>query len=123
VEFELSKIDAAVEQLDWAIRLLIDHKAYVPAIALAAAAEAGFAFVIEKGAAPQASLQQVQPHDILHRQCSNDCDTDYGRNSSKPMGHTAHAVKGLPDRAPNNAHASPNLPNKKHRQRGINYDR
>jgi hypothetical protein len=39
VEFELSKIDAAVEQLDWAIRLFLDHKAYVPAIGLAAAAE------------------------------------------------------------------------------------
>lgn len=38
-EFELSKIDAAVEQLDWAIRLLLDHKAYIPAIGLAAAAE------------------------------------------------------------------------------------
>ena len=39
MEFELSKIDAAVEQLDWAIRLFLDHKAYVPAIGLAAAAE------------------------------------------------------------------------------------
>jgi len=32
MEFELSKIDAAVDQLDWAIRLFLDHKAYVPAI-------------------------------------------------------------------------------------------
>jgi hypothetical protein len=39
LEFELSKIDAAVEQLDWAIRLFLDYKAYVPAIALAGAAE------------------------------------------------------------------------------------
>ena len=39
VELELSKIDAAVEQLDWAIRLFLDHKAYVPAITLAGAAE------------------------------------------------------------------------------------
>lgn len=39
MEFELSKIDAAVDQLDWAIRLLLDHKAYVPAITLAGAAE------------------------------------------------------------------------------------
>jgi hypothetical protein len=39
VEFELSKIDAAVDQLDWAIRLFLDHKAYVPAIALAGAAD------------------------------------------------------------------------------------
>lgn len=39
MEFELSKIDVAVEQLDWAIRLLLDHKAYVPASTLAGAAE------------------------------------------------------------------------------------
>jgi hypothetical protein len=32
MKFEISKIDAAVDQLDWAIRLLLDHKAYVPAI-------------------------------------------------------------------------------------------
>jgi hypothetical protein len=39
MEFELSKIDAAVEQLDWAIRLFLDHQAYLPAITLAGAAE------------------------------------------------------------------------------------
>jgi hypothetical protein len=39
VDFELSKIDAAVDQLDWAIRLFLDHKAYVAAITLAGAAE------------------------------------------------------------------------------------
>ena len=36
---ELSKIDVAVEQLDWAIRLFLDHQAYLPAITLAGAAE------------------------------------------------------------------------------------
>ena len=35
----VSKIEAAVDQLDWAIRLFIDHKAYMPAITLAGAAE------------------------------------------------------------------------------------
>jgi hypothetical protein len=39
MEFELSKIDAAVDQLDWAIRLFLDHKAYAPAITLAGAAD------------------------------------------------------------------------------------
>lgn len=38
-EYELSKIEAAVNQLDWAIRLFLDHKACIPAITLAAAAE------------------------------------------------------------------------------------
>jgi hypothetical protein len=39
VEFAVSKFAAAVEQLNWAIRLFLDHKAYVPAITLAGAAE------------------------------------------------------------------------------------
>lgn len=37
--YELGKIDGAVDQLDWAIKLFLDHKAYVPAITLAGAAE------------------------------------------------------------------------------------
>ena len=37
--FEVQPIEAAVDQLDWAIRLLIDHQAYVPAITLAGAAD------------------------------------------------------------------------------------
>jgi hypothetical protein len=39
MEFVISKIDAAVDQLDWSIRLFLDHQAYVPAITLAGAAE------------------------------------------------------------------------------------
>lgn len=35
----LTKIDSAVEQMDWAIRLFLDHRAPVPAITLAGAAE------------------------------------------------------------------------------------
>ncbi|WP_430229978.1 hypothetical protein [Nitrosomonas communis] len=35
----VDKIEAAVHQLDWAIRLLIDHDAPIPAITLAGAAE------------------------------------------------------------------------------------
>ncbi len=37
--YRLTKIAVAVDQLDWAIRLLIDHSAYIPAVALAGAAE------------------------------------------------------------------------------------
>ena len=39
MKYEVGKIGAAVDQLDWAIKLLLDHKAYVPAITLAGAAE------------------------------------------------------------------------------------
>lgn len=35
----VEKLDAAVEQLEWAIRLIVDHSAYLPAITLAGAAE------------------------------------------------------------------------------------
>lgn len=37
--YHVTKIEAAVDQLDWAIRLFLDHQAYVPAITLAGAAE------------------------------------------------------------------------------------
>ncbi len=39
MKFAITKIDAAVEQMDWAIRLLLDHQAYVSSITLAGAAE------------------------------------------------------------------------------------
>lgn len=39
MECEVSKTEAAVEQLDWAIRLFLDHQAYRPALTLAGAAE------------------------------------------------------------------------------------
>jgi hypothetical protein len=35
----VSKIEAAIDQLEWAIRLFLDHQAYIPAITLAGAAE------------------------------------------------------------------------------------
>lgn len=39
MKYEVSKIEAAVDQLDWAIKLFLDEKAYVPAITLAGASE------------------------------------------------------------------------------------
>lgn len=39
MEHLVSKIDAAVHQLDWAITLFLDSEAYIPAITLAGAAE------------------------------------------------------------------------------------
>ena len=39
MKYQVGKLDAAVDQLDWAIKLFLDHKAYVPSITLAGAAE------------------------------------------------------------------------------------
>lgn len=39
MKYEVTKIEAAIDQLDWAIKLFLDFKAYVPAITLAGAAE------------------------------------------------------------------------------------
>lgn len=39
MKFVITKIDAAVDQIDWAIKLFLDHQAYVPAITLDGAAE------------------------------------------------------------------------------------
>lgn len=62
MEFELSKIDAAVDQLDWAIRLFLDHEAYVPAITLAGAAEEILGRAVGSGAA----------FDVLKKQFATD---------------------------------------------------
>jgi len=39
MKYTVNKIDAAADQLDWAIKLFLDHGAYVSAITLAGAAE------------------------------------------------------------------------------------
>jgi len=39
MKYTVSKIEAAADQLDWAIKLFLDYQAYVPAITLAGAAE------------------------------------------------------------------------------------
>lgn len=39
MKYCINKIDAAVDQLDWAIKLFLDYKAYVSAITLAGASE------------------------------------------------------------------------------------
>lgn len=39
MKYKIHKTDAAVDQLDWAIRLFLEHSAYIPAITLAGAAE------------------------------------------------------------------------------------
>lgn len=39
MKYSLSKIDAAVDQLDWAIKLFLDQHAFVSAITLSGAAE------------------------------------------------------------------------------------
>ena len=39
MKYTVNKIDAAADQLDWAIKLFLDHGAYVSSITLAGAAE------------------------------------------------------------------------------------
>lgn len=39
---KINKIDAGIEQLDWAIKLFMNEEAYIPAIALAGAADGIF---------------------------------------------------------------------------------
>jgi hypothetical protein len=59
VEYLVSKIDAAVDQLDWAIRLLLDHQAYVAAITLAGAAEEMIGATLEDQAAFKILTQRL----------------------------------------------------------------
>ena len=52
----VKKIDAAVDQLDWAIKLFLDHKAYIPAITLAGAAEE----IIGEAVSSESALQKLK---------------------------------------------------------------
>ncbi len=56
MKYSVTKIDAALDQLDWAIKLFLDHKAYVPAITLAGAAEE----VIGETLADNSAFRQLQ---------------------------------------------------------------
>jgi len=51
MEITITKIDAATEQMDWAIRLFLDHQAYLPAITLAGAAEEIVGAILKEKAA------------------------------------------------------------------------
>jgi hypothetical protein len=55
MQSELTKIDVAVDQLDWAIRLFLDHRAYVAAITLAGAAEE----ILGRAVGPRAVFHQL----------------------------------------------------------------
>ena len=56
MKYSVTKIDAAIVQLDWAIKLFLDHKAYVPAITLAGAAEE----VIREPLADNSAFKKLQ---------------------------------------------------------------
>jgi hypothetical protein len=88
VDFELTKIGSAVEQLDWAIRLFLDHKAFVPAITLAGAAEE----VLGRRLGERAASKVLK--DDLADLCSMD-----GRAVSEKLNMTRNWVKHWDDSA------------------------
>jgi hypothetical protein len=56
MDYRVGKIDAAVDQLDWAIKLFLDHKAYIAAITLAGAAEE----IIGQAISSKSALQKLK---------------------------------------------------------------
>jgi len=61
--YSVGKIDAAVEQLDWAIRLFLDEKAYIPSITLAGASEEILGAVLkEKSSFSQLKIKLSQEY-------------------------------------------------------------
>jgi len=76
MNYRVKKIDAAVDQLDWAIKLFLDHKAYIPAITLAGAAEEIIGGAISSESAFQQlvsslSRKYVIPSRVLSREYLN----------------------------------------------------
>jgi hypothetical protein len=55
-KFELTKIEAAIDQLDWAIQLFLDHSAFAAAITLAGAAEE----ILGRAAADRSAFEQLK---------------------------------------------------------------
>ena len=63
MKFEITKIDAAVDQIDWAIKLFLDQSAYVSAITLACAAEEIIGQSLGKSSAIRVAKESSEAND------------------------------------------------------------
>jgi len=79
-EYELSKIEAAVNQLDWAIRLFLDHKAYIPAITLAGAAEEIIGTAIDERRANAAINKRLAVQLSIPEKQASDEHSNFAKN-------------------------------------------
>ena len=71
--YKLTKIGVAVDQLDWSIKMLIDYSAYVPAIALAGAAEEVLGRLVgEQAAFYQLRIKISADHNISEKAVANE---------------------------------------------------
>lgn len=80
MEYTLSKLDAAVDQLAWAIRLFLDNKAYVPAITLAGAAEEILGEMLGGGSAFAQLKQRIASMSGLPEKVVTQLHLNRGRN-------------------------------------------
>ncbi|ULO24689.1 hypothetical protein [Methylocystis sp. SB2] len=88
-EIEINQIEAAVDQLDWAIRLLIDHRAYAPSITLAGAAEEILGKLVQPSAHKTLSRDLAMEFDISAKEISDDY-LNKARNWLKHVAESPH---------------------------------
>lgn len=89
MEQEISKIDAAVHQFGWALRLFLDHKAYIAAITLAGAAEEMLGKV----------LPEPSAHETLKKMLAAEYKMDENIVSDEYLNHARNWVKHGPQKA------------------------
>lgn len=85
----VNRLDAAVEQLEWAIRLAVDHGAYGAAITLAGAAEEllGKPLPVEKRSREPLKANLIADYEKSHPQVKD------GVNVSKEIGDDLNAIR------------------------------
>ncbi|MBC7635336.1 MAG: hypothetical protein H7251_07020 [Acetobacteraceae bacterium] len=88
MEYEVLIIDAAFEQLGWAIRLFLDKKAYIAAITLAGAAEEILGKVLTEPSAHQILKTQLAAKYAMSEKIVSDEHLNRARNWLK------HGTKG-----------------------------
>ncbi|ACV26038.1 hypothetical protein [Kangiella koreensis] len=82
----VSKLEVAEEQLDWAIRLLLDHNAPAPAITLAGAAEELFGRPLKAEAAFRIVMETVPKKLHMDPKTYSQKHLNYTRNWLKHWG-------------------------------------
>ena len=86
--YEVPEIDAAVDQLDWAIRLFLDSSAYVPATTLAGAADGILEALLKINPMQETAYVSIKKSLTDKRAASAD---DIGRYMNGPRNFLKHA--------------------------------
>jgi hypothetical protein len=72
MKIETTQVEVAADHLDWAIRLFLDHQAYVPAITLAGAAEGILCKMAQRSTFDQLKTNLMSQYPISEKDLVNE---------------------------------------------------